>query len=148
MHNFRPSLEYVHHSNLEEKVDIDFTNIKSKKAEDFYKYTYEVDEEKTYPNYSNLFKHPYKVEGYLNFYMKSNKYYTIIESTLKEEIYSTYQNAKAMKTLMIVNENLVGLETFNYFPFVEEYENGEKIEFIVFPYLWNSQEYPQIYLYY
>ena len=94
-----------------------------------------------------MFKHPYFVEGYFNLYIKSNKYYAVIESTYKDTYYSTYQNARSAKTLMIVNENYVGLSDLKYLPVLDELENGTKIKAIVFPYLWNTNDYPQIYYY-
>lgn len=148
MHNFRPSLEYVYHTSLnDEDIIIDYSNLETKQASDFYKYTYEVDKDSSYPNYSSMFKHPYFVEGYFNLYIKSNKYYAVIESTYKDTYYSTYQNARSAKTLMIVNENYVGLSDLKYLPVLNELENGTKIKAIVFPYLWNTNDYPQIYYY-
>ena len=150
MHNFRPGLEYVYAEKVEEE-DISFSieNISSMKALDFYNYKYEVDKNSTYPSYSKLFEKPYKVTGYLNSYMNNNKEYLVFEDNYNSNYYSKYQNASDAKSIFFVNENYKELTNDNikYCPIYEHLELGSKLEVIVFPYLWNTQKYPQVYCY-
>lgn len=147
MHNFRPGLEYVYHEVITEDVNIDFSNLESKTNANFYSYTYEVDEDESYPNYTSLFLHPYVIEGYLSLYQKDSRYYTVIDDNNKDEFYSTYQNARSAKTTFLVNENLVKISDISYHTYYDEIMDGSRIKAVVFPYLWNTNDYPQIYLY-
>ena len=148
MYNFRPGLEYVSALACEE-IDVNFDNVESKTASDFYKYQYETDEDATYPNYSSLFYHPYKITGYVNSYLKDNKEYIVLEDKYNENYYSTYQNARSAKAVFFVNENYVKLTSANskYCPLYEHLLLGTKLEVVVFPYLWNTNDYPQVYSY-
>jgi uncharacterized protein involved in tolerance to divalent cations len=148
MHNFRPSLEFVTSTNSQ---DVSFTtdNLTTMKGSEFYKYTYETDEDPSYPNYSNLFKKPYLVTGYANSYLKSNKEYIVLEDNYNQNYYSSYTAAKNAKAIFFVNENYTGLEESKtqYCPMYEPLLSGTQIGVIVFPYLWNTQNYPQVYCY-
>ena len=148
MYNFRPGLEYVSALACEE-IDVNFDNVESKTASEFYKYQYETDEDATYPNYSSLFYHPYKITGYVNSYLKDNKEYIVLEDKYNENYYSTYQNARSAKAVFFVNENYVKLTSANskYCPLYEHLLLGTKLEVVVFPYLWNTNDYPQVYSY-
>lgn len=149
VYNFRPGLEYVYHTSLNKDIVIDYSNLDNKKASDFYAYTYETDEETTYPNYSKLFENPYIVEGYVNSYLKDGKEYIVLEDNYNENYYSTYQNAKDAKSIFFVNENYIKITSSNsqFCPIYEHLELGSKLKVVVFPYLWNTQKYPQVYCY-
>lgn len=149
MHNFRPGLEYVDAYSIEEEVEFNINNLETKKASEFYKYTYETDKDATYPNYSKLFENPYIIEGYANSYVKDGKEYIVLEDTYKNSYYSTYQNARDAKSVFFVNEDYTKLTASNskYCPMYEHLELGTKLEVVVFPYLWNTQKYPQVYCY-
>lgn len=147
MHNFRPGLEFVCSSICDEDINFTTESALNKEAKSFYDYYYETDEDETYPQYSLLFYHPYKVTGYVNSYLKDNKEYIVFDGTFNENYYSTYQNAKSAKALFFVNENYVGLTSGQYCPLYEHIDLGTKIEVTIFPYLWNTQKYPQVYCY-
>lgn len=149
MHNFRPGLEYVASSRYDGNIEFSTESALNMPAKDFYKYSYEVDKKNTYPQYSSLFYHPYKITGYVNSYLKDNKEYIVFEDSFNENYYSTYQNAKSANAVFFVNENYVGLlgEDINYCPLYDYLESGEKVEITIFPYLWNTLKYPQVYCY-
>ena len=136
-------------TSLNKDIVIDYSNLDNKKASDFYAYTYETDEETTYPNYSKLFENPYIVEGYVNSYLKDGKEYIVLEDNYNENYYSTYQNAKDAKSIFFVNENYIKITSSNsqFCPIYEHLELGSKLKVVVFPYLWNTQKYPQVYCY-
>lgn len=149
MHNFRPGLEYVSSTLLDKEIEFKIDNIKSMTASSFYNFKYEVDKDSLYPDYTKLFETPYKVTGYLNSYLKDNKECLVLEDIYNESYYSTYQNASSAKSLFFVNENYVGLtsSTISYCPIYEHLDKGTKLDVIIFPYLWNTQKYPQVYCY-
>jgi len=149
MHNFRPGLEYVYAEKLDVDIKFDVSNASEMKASDFYNYKYEVDEDESYPNYTQLFEKPYKIKGYVNSYMKDNKEYVVFEDQYNENYYSTYQNALNAKTVFFVNENYIKLTSSNskYCPLYEHIENGTYLEITLFPYMWNTLKYPQVYAY-
>ena len=149
MHNFRPGLEYVHSVKLDSNIEFNVDTAKEMKAEDFYKYKYETDKDASYPNYSKLFEYPYIIKGYANSYTKDNKEYVVFEDKYNTNYYSTYQNAMNAKAVFFVNENYIKLTASNnkYCPMYEHIDVGTNLETIVFPYLWNTQKYPQVYCY-
>ncbi len=147
MYNYRPSLEYVYSIGYEGDIEFAAETASNMTAKDFYKYSYEVDKNDTYPQYSSFFYHPYKITGYVNLYLKGNKEYIVFEDLFNDNYYSTYQNAQLAKAVFFVNENYVGLSDndASYCPLYEYYESGKKLEITVFPYLWNTSKYPQVY---
>lgn len=149
MYNFRPSLEYVYSSALQENINFDTSSLTKKTAADFYNYKYEVDKDANYPNYSKLFETPYIIDGYPNIYLKDNKEYMVFEDNYTANIYETYQQALNKKAVFIVNENYVKLTQSNnkYCPLYEYLSETSKVQIIVFPYLWNTNKYPQVYCY-
>ena len=149
MHNFRPGLEYVYAVKLDTGVEFNASNAKEMKASDFYNYKYETDEDPTYPNYTKLFEKPYKIKGYVNSYMKDSKEYIVFEDKYNDNYYSTYQNAQSAKAVFFVNENYVKLTSSNskYCPLYEHLDLGTYLEITIFPYLWNTSKYPQVYCY-
>lgn len=149
VYNFRPGLEYVYHSSLNENIEINTSNLSKMKTSDFYKYTYEVDKNSTYPSYSKLFETPFVVEGYANSYLKDGKEYIVLDDEYKENYYNAYTNARDGKAIFFVNENYQKLISTNtqYCPVYEHIELGSKLRVVVFPYLWNTQKYPQVYCY-
>lgn len=148
MYNFKPSLEFVS-SYSSTPIDVSYENLETMTCAEFYKYSYEVDEDSTYPKYSNLFKKPYKVQGYANAYIKGGKEYMVLEDTYHQNLYSTYTSARSAKALFINNENYVGITNSNakYCPMYDHISDGALLDVIVFPYLWNTQDYPQVYCY-
>lgn len=147
MHNFRPGLEFVSSKYIQEDVSFTTDNIENKTSSDFYKYTYEVDKHPSYENYTHLFQKPYKVTGYLNAYLKDSKYYIVLDDTLKENYYSTYTSARSGKAAFFVNENYVKISDIERSDIFEPLNDGLEVEVIVFPYLWNNNDYPQVYAY-
>ena len=67
----------------------------------------------------------------------------------KENYYNAYTNARDGKAIFFVNENYQKLISTNtqYCPVYEHIELGSKLRVVVFPYLWNTQKYPQVYCY-
>jgi len=149
MHNFRPSLEYVYSYSLDNDIEVNFNNAQVVEAKSLYNYTYKVDEDSSYPKYTKLFEKPLKVKGYLNSYIKNSKEYLVFEDSFNENYYSTYQNAVTAKAIFFVNENYIELNTSNtkYCPIYEHLNKGTQLEIIIFPYLWNTLKYPQVYCY-
>ena len=149
MHNFRPGLECVGHESLSTPVEFNTDSLDSKTAAEFYNYKYETDEDATYPKYSALFYHPYKITGYVNVYLKDNKQYVVFEDKFNTNYYSKYQNAADAKAVFFVNENYIKLTESNahYCPLYEHFGLESKLEITIFPYLWNTQKYPQVYCY-
>ena len=147
MYNFRPGLEYVHHEASSTSIEFDVSNLQTMKASDFYKFKYETDKDSTYPNYSKLFEKPVIVEGYANSYTKDGKEYVVLDEKYNENYYNTYQNAMNAKAIFFANENYVKLTSSNskYCPMYEHIERETKLKVIVFPYLWNTQKYPEVY---
>ena len=149
MHNFRPGLEYVDAIRLDKNIEFNYDDVSIMNAASFYNYKYETDKDASYPSYSKLFEKPYKIEGYANKYFKDNKEYVVFEDTYKDNYYSTYQNALNAKAVFFVNENYTGLygSSTKHCPLYDYIDEGTKLEIIVFPYLWNTQKYPQVYCY-
>lgn len=149
MHNFRPSLEYVYHTSLDKQVPFDTSNLKTITASSFYNYKYEVDKNPAYPEYSKFFENAYIIEGYANLYIKDSKEYVVFEDSYNENIYQKYENAATKKAVFFVNENYIKLTSSNssYCPLYEYALSATKVKIIVFPYLWNTQKYFQVYCY-
>ena len=148
VHNFRPGLEYVYSTSCEE-ISFKTDDIEKISAASFYSYKYETDKAEKYPNYTSFFENPYLVSGYLNSYIKDGKEYLVLEDNYNENYYSTYQNASSAKAIFFVNENYIGLTSSNskYCPIYEHLDKGTKLDIVVFPYLWNTQKYFQVYCY-
>ncbi len=147
MHNFKPGIEFIDYSSVNENIyNIDYLALDKMDA-DIYKITYEVDKNKTYPNYTNTFKHLYVVEGYINYYQKDSSYYAVIDYEYKENIYSTYQNALNAKALFISNEASVKLKSEQdliHDPLYPYYNEKKKVSIVVIPYLLNTNHYWQV----
>ena len=149
VHNFRPGLEFVYATSLNKDIEFSTEDLEVKTAANFYKYTYEVDKYSSYPDYSRLFEKPYVIEGYANLYVKDGKEYIVLEDKYKANVYNTYQNARDAKAVFFVNENYIKLTSSNaqYCPMYEHLMEGTKLRVVIFPYLWNTQKYPQVYCY-
>lgn len=148
VYSFRPGFQYYsHESSTKTFAPIDASSLEVI-DESIYNIKYEVDKNPSYPNYSNTFKKLRRFEGYPNYYIKSGKYYCVLEKDFKEDVYSAYTNAAQAKTLFLKNENMVGISKdlgFSYNPLHTHYENGEKVSLVVAPYVWNTNKYWQVY---
>ena len=149
VYNYRPSLEYVYSEPISEEIAFNYNDSSSLKASDFYKYTYQVDEEEKYPEYTKFFETPKLVEGYINYYLKDGKGNLVLTDTYYDSPFSTIENAKSAKSIMIDNENCRQLTDSNvdYCPLYEYALEKIKINLVVFPYMWNTSKYPMVYCY-
>lgn len=149
VYNYRPSLEYVYSEPISEEITFDYNNALSLKASEFYNYTYQVDEEEKYPEYTKFFETPKLVEGYINYYLKDGKGNLVLTDNYYNSPFSTIENAKSAKSIMIDNENCRQLTDSNvaYCPLYEYALEEIKVRLVVFPYMWNTSKYPLVYCY-
>ena len=149
VYNYRPSLEYVYSEPISEEITFDYDNALSLKASEFYNYTYQVDEEEKYPEYTKFFETPKLVEGYINYYLKDGKGNLVLTDNYYNSPFSTIENAKSAKSIMIDNENCRQLTDSNvaYCPLYEYALEETKISLVIFPYMWNTSKYPLVYCY-
>lgn len=149
VYNYRPSLEYVYSEPVSEEITFDYDNALSLKASEFYNYTYQVDEEEKYPEYTKFFETPKLVEGYINYYLKDGKGNLVLTDNYYNSPFSTIENAKSAKSIMIDNENCRQLTDSNvaYCPLYEYALEETKISLVIFPYMWNTSKYPLVYCY-
>ena len=149
VYNYRPSLEYVYSEPISEEITFDYNNALSLKASEFYNYTYQVDEEEKYPEYTKFFETPKLVEGYINYYLKDGKGNLVLTDNYYNSPFSTIENAKSAKSIMIDNENCRQLTDSNvaYCPLYEYALEETKISLVIFPYMWNTSKYPLVYCY-
>ena len=149
VYNYRPSLEYVYSEPISEEITFDYDNALSLKALEFYNYTYQVDEEEKYPEYTKFFETPKLVEGYINYYLKDGKGNLVLTDTYYDSPFSTIENAKSAKSIMIDNENCRQLTDSNvdYCPLYEYALEETKVSLVIFPYMWNTSKYPMVYCY-
>ena len=149
VYNYRPSLEYVYSEPISEEITFDYDNALSLKASEFYNYTYQVDEDEKYPEYTKFFETPKLVEGYINYYLKDGKGNLVLTDNYYNSPFSTIENAKSAKSIMIDNENCRQLTDSNvdYCPLYEYALEEIKVNLVVFPYMWNTSKYPMVYCY-
>lgn len=149
VYNYRPSLEYVYSEPISEEITFDYNNALSLKASEFYNYTYQVDEEEKYPEYTKFFETPKLVEGYINYYLKDGKGNLVLTDNYYNSPFSTIENAKSAKSIMLDNENCRQLTDSNvaYCPLYEFALEEIKVSLVVFPYMWNTSKYPMVYCY-
>ena len=149
VYNYRPSLEYVYSEPISEEITFDYNNALSLKASEFYNYTYQVDEEEKYPEYTKFFETPKLVEGYINYYLKDGKGNLVLTDNYYNSPFSTIENAKSAKSIMLDNENCRQLTDSNvaYCPLYEFALEEIKVSLVVFPYMWNTSKYPLVYCY-
>ena len=149
VYNYRPSLEYVYSEPISEEITFDYDNALSLKASEFYNYTYQVDEEEKYPEYTKFFETPKLVEGYINYYLKDGKGNLVLTDNYYNSPFSTIENAKSAKSIMIDNENCRQLTDSNvaYCPLYEYALEEIKVRLVVLPYMWNTSKYPMVYCY-
>lgn len=149
VYNYRPSLEYVYSEPISEEITFDYNNALSLKASEFYNYTYQVDEEEKYPEYTKFFETPKLVEGYINYYLKDGKGNLVLTDNYYNSPFSTIENAKSAKSIMLDNENCRQLTDSNvaYCPLYEYALEEIKVSLVVFPYMWNTSKYPMVYCY-
>lgn len=149
VYNYRPSLEYVYSEPISEEITFDYNNALSLKASEFYNYTYQVDEEEKYPKYTKFFETPKLVEGYINYYLKDGKGNLVLTDNYYNSPFSTIENAKSAKSIMLDNENCRQLTDSNvaYCPLYEYALEEIKVSLVVFPYMWNTSKYPMVYCY-
>ena len=146
--NFRPGLQYYSSSSSEKEfssIDVSKLELMDDSA---YSIKYEVDKLSKYPEYSNMFKKLRKIEGYVNYYVKDSKYYTVFDKEYKEDYYNAYTNAMNAKALFFKNESMVNLSSeigLSKNPLHEHYVSGNKVSIVVAPYLWNTNKYWQVY---
>ena len=71
------------------------------------------------------------------------------DQILTTEQYWEDELLEEYKSKAINNENYIKLTSSNtkYCPMYEYMDEGANLEAIVFPYLWNTQKYPQVYCY-
>lgn len=146
--NFRPGLQY-YSSTSSSKIFDDIDASKLEIMDDSaYNIKYEVDKLAKYPAYSNMFKKLRRIEGYVNYYLKDGKYYTVFDKEYKEDCYTAYTNAVSAKALFFKNESMVNISSdigLTKNPLNEHYVSGNKVSIVVAPYLWNTNKYWQVY---
>lgn len=149
VYNYRPSLEYVYSEPISEEITFDYDNALSLKASEFYNYTYQVDEKEKYPEYTKFFETPKLVEGYINYYLKDGKGNLVLTDNYYNSPFSTIENAKSAKSIMLDNENCRQLTDSNvaYCPLYEYALEETKVSLVIFPYMWNTSKYPLVYCY-
>ena len=149
VYNYRPSLEYVYSEPISEEITFDYDNALSLKASEFYNYTYQVDEDEKYPEYTKFFETPKLVEGYINYYLKDGKGNLVLTDTYYDSPFSSIENAKSAKSIMLDNENCRQLTDSNvaYCPLYEYALEETKVSLVIFPYMWNTLKYPMVYCY-
>ncbi len=147
MFNFRPGVEFIERSSIA-NMEIELSD-ETITGNELYNYSYEVDENDYYPNYSSKFTKLFVHIGYANYYYKDGNKYIVLEDNYNTNVYSTYQGARTAKTIFLKNEDCVGLYgdyEYEQCPF-SEFISEEPIQImtVFMPYMWNTLDYWQGY---
>lgn len=153
MFNYRPGLIYVDHKVIQDEVAIDYANLETKTCEQLYNYKYETDKQESYPEYSKYFEKPFKLVGYFNAIDDGLNVSLTFGDKFFEGDFANEAQASAKNQVFFKNKNMIKFtveefdNSINTNPMVNCYYNGFKVEMVVFPYLWNTHKFPQVYCY-
>jgi hypothetical protein len=103
----------------------------------------------TNPNYTDMFGKMYRYEGYINYYLKNEMVYMILEDSAHSTGYSAYTNAANAKALFVNNHSEEALYSNSDFDNSVLYQAlnanpSKKYSAYVFPYFWNTNNYFQV----
>lgn len=103
----------------------------------------------TNSNYSDLFGKMYRYEGYINYYLKNETAYMVLEDSAHSTGYSAYTNAANAKALFVNNHSEEALYSNSDFNNSVLYQAlianpSKKYSVYVFPYFWNTNNYFQV----
>lgn len=130
LYNFRPELEHIAITPSAENIELSFANAVQITAANIFTYSFANDDDYLLAknkNYAGIVNNVYYFEGYLNFYLKGDKYHLLLEDTFSETIRSSETNAYAAKSLSIKNSDSRNLSDsqLNFSPFVDYVEGGK-----------------------
>lgn len=147
---YKPNINYVCHETSSKSVEINADELTYMTATDLYKVKYTNDKTNHYPNYEQQFYSLRKFKGYANIYLKNGNQYIVFTDTYRSDSFSAYTAAASAKALFLKNDSEIGLykdADFINSRFYDEYvlENVE-LDVILVPYLYNTQNYWQVYV--
>lgn len=151
MYKYALSFDYITHVSLNE--DITIPNAKEGiKEVDLYKNYPTKDSTSHFKVYEERKMNVYSFEGYVDYYVKTNKIFFVLSSTLNvlESTNRTKENARSKQTLFVSNEtesNLT-LSDSKYSKLYEAWQKEEKVNITIYPYAWNSEKYFQVHVYF
>ena len=151
MYKYALSFDYITHVSLNE--DISIPNVKEGiKEVDLYKNYPTKDSTSHFKVYEERKMNVYSFEGYVDYYVKTDKIFFVLSSTLNvlESTNRTKENARSKQTLFVSNEtesNLT-LNDSKYSKLYEAWQKKEKVNLTIYPYAWNSEKYFQVHVYF
>lgn len=151
MYKYALSFDYITHISLNE--DIAIPNAKEEiKEVDLYKNYPTKDSSSHFQIYEERKMNIYSFEGYVDYYVKTDKIFFVLSSTLNvlESTNRTKENARSKQTLFVSNETESNL-TFNdskYSKLYKAWQNEKKVNLTIYPYAWNSEKYFQVHVYF
>ncbi len=151
MYKYALSFDYITHVSLNENISI--PNAKEGiKEVDLYKNYPTKDSTSHFKVYEERKMNVYSFEGYVDYYVKADKIFFVLSSTLNvlKSTNRTKENARSKQTLFVSNEtesNLT-LNDSKYSKLYSAWQNQEKVNLTIYPYAWNSEKYFQVHVYF
>lgn len=151
MYKYALSFDYITHISLNEDIAIPEAKEAVKEA-DLYKNYPAKDSSSHFQVYEERKMNVYSFEGYVDYYVKTDKIFFVLSSTLNvlESTNRTKENARSKQTIFVSNEtesNLT-LNDYKYSKLYEAWQNEEKVNLTIYPYAWNSEKYFQVHVYF
>lgn len=151
MYKYALSFDYITHVSLNEDIAIPKAKETIKEA-DLYKNYPTKDSSSHFQIYEKRKMNVYSFEGYVDYYVKTDKIFFVLSSTLNvlESTNRTKENARSKQALFVSNEtesNLT-LNDSKYSKLYKAWQNEEKVNLTIYPYAWNSEKYFQVHVYF
>lgn len=151
MYKYALSFDYITHVSLNEDIAIPEAK-EAIKEEALYKNYPTKDSSSHFQIYEKRKMNVYSFEGYVDYYVKTDKIFFVLSSTLNvlESTNRTKENARSKQTLFVSNEtesNLT-LNDSKYSKLYEAWQKEEKVNLTIYPYAWNSEKYFQVHVYF
>lgn len=151
MYKYALSFDYITHVSLNEDIAIPKAKETIKEA-DLYKNYPTKDSSSHFQIYEKRKMNVYSFEGYVDYYVKTDKIFFVLSSTLNvlESTNRTKENARSKQALFVSNEtesNLT-LNDSKYSKLYEAWQKEEKVNLTIYPYAWNSEKYFQVHVYF
>lgn len=151
MYKYALSFDYITHVSSNEDIAIPEAK-EAIKEEALYKNYPTKDSSSHFQVYEERKMNVYSFEGYVDYYVKTDKIFFVLSSTLNvlESTNRTKENARSKQTLFVSNEtesNLT-LNDSKYSKLYEAWQKKEKVNLTIYPYAWNSEKYFQVHVYF
>lgn len=149
MYKYALSFDYITHVSLNEDIAMPVAKEAIKEA-DLYKNYPTKDSTSHFQIYEERKMNVYSFEGYIDYYVKTDKVFFVLSSTLNvlESTNRTKENARSKQALFVSNEtesNLT-LNDSKYSKLYDAWQNNEKVNLTIYPYAWNSEKYFQVHV--